>query len=98
MLSIVVALGLLGAIGLALNPPVQARVATTYNWPGPLPCNASLQQCLDAAVVLPGDTIHIRPGVYTASVTLAKAVSLIGDNAQTTILSRTVSACADRHR
>ena len=33
-LSIVGAVGLLGAIGPALNPPVQARVSVVYDWPG----------------------------------------------------------------
>ncbi|HTP06708.1 MAG TPA: choice-of-anchor Q domain-containing protein [Anaerolineae bacterium] len=85
-LSIVVALGLLGVIGLALNSPAQARSTTAYDWPGQSPCDASLQQCIDAATVLPGDVIHIRPGVYTQSVTLAKPVSLIGDDSASTIL------------
>jgi hypothetical protein len=86
-LSIVVAVGLLGVIGLALNSPVQAHAAAAvFDWPGASPCNASLQQCVDAAVVQPGDVIHIRPGVYIQSVTLAKPVSLIGDDRATTIL------------
>jgi predicted outer membrane repeat protein len=94
-IAIVTAVGLLGVIGLALNPPVQARpqtrpqarVTTVYDWPAPLPpCNGSLQQCLDAAVVLPGDTIRVKPGVYTASVTLAKPVNLVGDNRFATVL------------
>ena len=88
MVSIVIAVGLLGVIGLALNPPVQARVTLVYDWPGvSLPCNASLQQCIDAAVVQPGDTIRIKPGIYTQSVTLAKPVSLIGDGRATTVLN-----------
>lgn len=91
-LAIVMAVGLVGVIGLALNPPAQARTplraASVYDWPSVLPpCNTSLQQCLDAAVVLPGDEIHIRPGVYTQSVTLLKPVSLLGSNPQTTILN-----------
>jgi predicted outer membrane repeat protein len=58
-----------------------------YDWPGVLPpCNATLQQCIDAAVVQPGDTIRIKPGVYTASVTLSKPVSLVGDNRFATVL------------
>jgi hypothetical protein len=87
--SIVIAFGIIGAIGLALNPSVQARVNTVHVWPGGLlpACNTpSLQQCLDAAAVSPGDVVRIRPGEYTQSVTLAKSVSLIGDDPSTTIL------------
>jgi predicted outer membrane repeat protein len=69
---------------------VQARVNGVHDWPGAAPCNALLQQCIDAAVVLPGDTIHIRPGVYTQSVTLAKSVSLVGDDSTTTVLQAPV--------
>ena len=87
MVSIVIAVGLLGVIGLALNPPVQARVALVYDWPGVGPCSASLQQCIDAAVVQPGDTIRIKPGIYTQSVTLAKPVSLIGDGRATSVFN-----------
>ena len=88
LLAIGVAVGLLGVIGLVLNPPVKARATTVYDWPSVLPpCNASLQQCIDAAVVLPGDTIDIKPGVYTQSVTLAKPVSLIGAGPLTAILN-----------
>jgi predicted outer membrane repeat protein len=90
-LSIVLAVGFLGIIGLALNPPVQARpqerAAALHDWPDLLPpCNASLQQCIDAAVVQPGDTIRIKPGVYTESATLSKSVSLVGDNRFATVL------------
>lgn len=89
IVSIVIAIGVIGTIGLALNPAAQARATVTYDWPGLLPpCNTpSLQQCIDGALVLPGDTIHIKPGVYTQSITLARAVSLVGDNPQTTILN-----------
>jgi predicted outer membrane repeat protein len=83
-LSVVGAIGLLGVIGLALNPPVQARVNVVHNWPGAAPCNASLQVCITA---LPGgDVIHILPGTYTQSVTLNKPVSLIGDDPASTTL------------
>ena len=86
--TIVIAAGALTAIGLVLNPVAHAGTATVRDWPGVLPpCNASLQQCLDSALVLPGDVIHIRPGVYTQSVTLYKAVSLIGDGPAVTMLN-----------
>lgn len=86
--TIVIAAGALTAIGLVLNPVAHAGTATVRDWPGVLPpCNASLQQCLDSALVLPGDVIHIRPGVYTQSVTLYKAVSLIGDGPAGTMLN-----------
>jgi predicted outer membrane repeat protein len=87
-LSIVIAAGLLGGISLSLNSPAQARPMIIHEWPGLLPpCDTpSLQQCINGAVVQPGDTIRIKPGVYTQSVTLAKAVSLMGDDRATTIL------------
>ncbi len=98
--TIVIAVGALTAIGLMLNPVVHARVATVRDWPGSQPpCNnpASLQQCIDG--LSSGDVIHIKAGVYTQSVTLNKPVSLVGDDAQTTILnaepSRRVLTVAD---
>ncbi len=89
LVAMVIAFGVIGAIGQVLNSAAQARAALVFDWPGLLPpCNTpSLQQCIDAAVIQPGDTIHIKPGVYTQSVTLNKPVSLVGNNAQTTILN-----------
>ncbi|HSD84919.1 MAG TPA: hypothetical protein VLG46_13720, partial [Anaerolineae bacterium] len=86
--TIVIAVSALIPLGLMLNPVAHARAATVRDWPGVLPpCNASLQQCLDSTLVSSGDIIHIRPGVYTQSVTLYKAVSLIGDGPSVTTLN-----------
>ena len=85
LLSMVIAVVAIGTIGLMLNPPVRARTNNVVDWPGVFPCNTpSLQQCIDG--VQPGDVVHIKPGVYTQSVTLARPVSLIGDEPLTTIL------------
>jgi pectin methylesterase-like acyl-CoA thioesterase len=85
LMTIAIAVGVLAAIGLALNSPAQAAAVTRLA--RPVSVQRSLQQCIDAALVSPGDVIHIRPGVYTQSVTLNKPVSLVGNNAQTTILN-----------
>ncbi len=82
MIALVIALGALSAIGLALSgAPVARATGTTYIYPG---CKATLQACINAA--LPGDVIQIQGGVYTESVNLDKAVSLIGQGWATTEL------------
>ena len=68
----------LGAIGMMLAP-AQARPAGVFDWPGTVaPCNdpASVQTCIDG--LLPGDEIHLLAGTYVQSMTLNKAVSLLG--------------------
>ena len=47
-------------------------------------CVGSIQVCIDAAA--DGDTIVIPAGTYTESLTLSKAVSLTGENRDTTII------------
>ena len=87
MLVLSLTVAVLGAIGLMLTP-VQARANGVFDWPGAVaPCNnpASLQACVDG--VLPGDVIHLLPGTYTQSVTLNKAVSLLGDGSFAVIFS-----------
>lgn len=63
----------------------QARplmIARTY--PGATPCDTTLQACIDGSSA--GDVIHIGAGTHTESVTLNKAVSLVGAGSETTIL------------
>ena len=61
-----------------------APAATTYTYPGAPPCNTTLQACINAAAA--GDTINILAGTITESLTLNKAVSLIGAGPYVTIL------------
>ncbi len=61
--------------------------ASDLVFPGAAPCQQTLQACVDAAVA--GTTIRIQSGIYTGSVTLNKAVSLIGAGAETTTLFAT---------
>jgi hypothetical protein len=79
-LSLVVMLTTLVAIELVLaqTPPDEAALYSTasYTYPGAAPCHTTLQACVDA--LSDGDVIHILPGEYTVSLTLDKAVSLIG--------------------
>src|SRR5262249_6760465 len=55
--------------------------AGTLTYPG---CGATIQACLEAAHA--GDTILIKAGDYTESLTLSKAVSLTGQLSTTTVL------------
>ncbi len=50
------------------------------------PCGATIQACIDNPSVVAGDRILIPAGRYTESLTLNKAVSLIGADAGTTIV------------
>ena len=82
-------LGLLLACSLLLilqpQNPAAAAPATTRTFPGAAPCNTTLQACINGSSA--GDTINIQPGLYNnTSVTLNKAVSLIGAGASSTIL------------
>lgn len=62
------------------QPPLRPLAATTRSYPGAAPCNTTLQACIDASA--DGDSIEIVPGTYiTASLSIAKAVSLIGAGA-----------------
>ncbi len=77
-----IGLALIALVGLNLllaKAPVQARHAA-----GLINCSASIQACIDAAS--DGDTILIAAGRYTESLTLSKAVSLTGENRDTTIV------------
>jgi len=64
---------------------VMARpLLTSRTYPGAAPCNTTLQACIDGSSN--GDVINILAGTYSTSITLNKAVSLIGANSATTIL------------
>jgi predicted outer membrane repeat protein len=66
----------------AVAQPAAPNVPRTY--PGAAPCHTSLQACIDGSSN--GDVINIQAGVYITSVTLNKAVSLIGAGAASTII------------
>lgn len=76
LLSLLVGLITLAAIGAALNPVARAATTTVRLYPDVAPCNTTLQACIDASS--DGDVIQIKPGTYLTSVTLDKPVSLIG--------------------
>ncbi len=72
-------------LGLQSPAPIAASsLATTRPYPGPAPCNTTLQACIDGSA--DGDAINIAAGLYITSVTLDKAVSLIGAGAGGTII------------
>ncbi len=85
-LTLMLAAGVLAALLLMLQPPrVKALpLGVTRSYPGSAPCNTSLQACIDGSA--DGDVINIAANVYITSVTLNKAVSLIGVNAASTII------------
>ncbi|CAG0931295.1 putative outer membrane protein pmp20 [Thermoflexales bacterium] len=84
-LALAVVITTLVAIGLVL---AQSPLAPTdaYTYPGSAPCETTLQACIDG--LQDGDVIHILPGEYTASLTLNKAVSLIGSHPLTPTVLR----------
>jgi hypothetical protein len=66
----------------ALAQPGAAPASLTY--PGPGNCSTTLQHCINTAAN--GQTINILPGIYITSVTMNRAVSLVGAGVGTTIL------------
>jgi len=66
------------------RPAAAAVSGTSRTFPGAAPCDTTLQNCINGST--DGDTIDLQSGVYTESLTLNKAVSLIGAGAGSTIL------------
>src|SRR5205085_11731585 len=58
--------------------------APASNYPGSGACSTTLQACINGTAA--GSVINISAGHYTESVTLNKALSLIGANQATTFL------------
>jgi predicted outer membrane repeat protein len=89
-LSLIVMLATLAAIELVLaqTPPDEAALRSTasYTYPGAAPCDTTLQACVNA--LSDGDRLTILPGEYTTSLTLDKAVSLIGADPLTPTILR----------
>ncbi len=71
-----------GLVDASLREP-QSPAATTWNYPSGS-CNTTLQACINAATA--GDTIRIAAGRITETLTLNKAVSLIGAGPYATVL------------
>jgi hypothetical protein len=84
-LAFVVLLGVLGALGQISDVRAERfRVATDYTVGGL--CGATIQACINNPIVVNGDRILIPTDTYTESLTLDKAVSLIGVDASTTVI------------
>lgn len=84
-LALAVVITTLVAIGLVLAQAPLAP-AGSYTYPGSTPCETTLQACING--LNEGDVIHILPGEYTTSLTLNKAVSLIGSHPLTPTVLR----------
>src|SRR5579859_3104973 len=69
-----------GALLAVLGGPVPGALAApagfTRPYPGPFPCNTTLQLCINGSSA--GDTIVVQPGHYNVSLPLNKAVNLTG--------------------
>lgn len=93
-----VLLAMLGCAALMVLASMQSSAegsvaaATTRAYPGPAPCNTSLQACVSASAH--GDSIVISASTYITSVTITRAVNLFGSAAGgiTTTLSAPVGA------
>src|SRR5512147_3044625 len=85
-LTLMLTAGVLAVILLMLQSPRVSALplGVTRNYPGAAPCNTSLQACIDGSA--DGDVINIAANVYITSVTLNKAVSLVGVSAASTII------------
>jgi hypothetical protein len=75
---------LLGGLGGPVPSALAAPAGATRNYPGPFPCNTTLQLCIDGSSA--GDTILVQAGTYTESLLLSTAVSLTGVSSATAIL------------
>ena len=67
------------------SPRVRAESqGVTRTYPSAAPCDTTLQACIDGSA--DGDVINLAANIYITSVTLNKAVSLIGAGAASTII------------
>jgi hypothetical protein len=82
-----------GALLAGLGGPVPGALAApagiTRPFPGPFPCNTTLQNCITNSSA--GDTIVVQPGHYNVSLTLSKAVNLTGVSSATVVLQALAS-------
>jgi hypothetical protein len=91
-LALALLAGFVLAAGQALDAQAQsdtgapARITAGADWTVGGLCGATIQACIDNPGVLDGDRILIPAGRYTESLTLDKAVSLIGADADTTVI------------
>ncbi len=67
---------LLAAAAAAAGTGAAQVVQTSRNYPGPSPCNTTLQACISASA--DGDSVVITASTYITSVTITRAVNLIG--------------------
>jgi len=76
LLAIVTGGGALAAGLLIAARAAQAAPLADVAYPGSPPCNTSLQACIDGAPL--HSRIVVAPGVYVTSVTVSRAVSVVG--------------------
>ena len=93
MRQIAIGLFLLGVLALVILPAVyadgllhpSAAPQTTRTYPGPAPCNTTLQACVSAASN--GDVISVTAGTYiTNQINITRSIRLQGAGAGSTIL------------
>ena len=87
--SVLAGLALAAGLLAALQPPAPARAGplgapAAVSYPGPAPCATTLQACIEGVPL--HSTILISAGDYFTSVTLDRAVSLVGAGMFTTTL------------
>lgn len=86
-LAVLLASLILALLALATRQAAAAALASPTagnTYPGSAPCNTTLQACINGTAA--GSVITISANTYITSVTLNKAVSLVGANSASTIL------------
>src|SRR5205823_14026799 len=66
------------------SPAAAHPLGVLRSYPGGAPCNTTLQACIDGSANT--DSINIAAGSYNTSVTVNKAVILLGAGAGSTLL------------
>ena len=86
VMGLVVIAGRTSALQLEATVGAPSRLQAGTDWTVGGPCGSTIQACIDSPLVVNGDRILIPAGHYTESLLLNKAVALIGDGRQTTVI------------